>query len=66
MVELLARTNGASIAELISVTNWLPHTARAALTGLRKRGFRFVRSAEETRGTIYKLIGQETNLSEMV
>ena len=65
VVELLARTNGASIAELISVTNWLPHTARAALTGLRKRGFRFVRSAEETRGTIYKLIGQETNLSEM-
>ena len=65
VVELLARTNGASIAELISATNWLPHTARAALTGLRKRGFRLVRSAEETRGTIYKLIGQETNLSEM-
>jgi hypothetical protein len=29
----------ASIAELIVVTGWLPHTTSAALTGLRKRGF---------------------------
>ena len=28
-----------TLAELVSNTGWLPHTARAALTGLRKRGY---------------------------
>ena len=36
--ELLARDGGASLAELCEVTGWLPHTCRAFLTGLRKRG----------------------------
>ena len=31
----MART----LAELIAATGWLPHTTRAALTGLRKRGY---------------------------
>lgn len=62
-VELLARTNGASIAELVAVTNWLPHTTRAALTGLRKRGFSLTRSSEETRGTIYKMAGVSSYLN---
>ena len=37
--DLLAREEGASIDEMIAVTGWLPHTTRAALTGLRKQGF---------------------------
>jgi hypothetical protein len=32
------REGGAALAELNSVTGWLPQTTRAALTGLRKRG----------------------------
>ena len=36
---LLARDEGASLDELIAATGWLPHTTRAALTGLRKKGF---------------------------
>ena len=40
VVELLQRDRGATIDELIDATGWLPHTTRAALTGLRKRGFR--------------------------
>jgi len=36
---LLQRDQGARLDELTSVTGWLPHTARAALTGLRHRGF---------------------------
>jgi hypothetical protein len=27
------------VDELIGATGWLPHTARAALTGLRQKGF---------------------------
>jgi Protein of unknown function (DUF3489) len=39
VLDLLQRNSGASLDELTSVTGWLPHTARAALTGLRHRGF---------------------------
>jgi hypothetical protein len=35
---LLQRPNGATLSELIEATSWLPHTTRAALTGLRKKG----------------------------
>jgi hypothetical protein len=31
---------GATLGELVSLTGWLPHTARAALTRLRQRGFK--------------------------
>jgi len=39
VVELLQRDQGAKLDELIEATGWLPHTARAALTGLRHRGY---------------------------
>lgn len=35
---LLRRDQGATLAELVDATGWLPHTTRAALTGLRKKG----------------------------
>ena len=35
------------IAEMVAVTAWQPHTMRAALTGLRKKGHAIERS---TRG----------------
>lgn len=38
VIDLLQRATGATTAELIAATGWLPHTVRAALTGLRKKG----------------------------
>ncbi len=38
VLELLRRHQGATLAELVEATGWLPHTMRAALTGLRKKG----------------------------
>lgn len=38
VLTLLGREGGVSPAELIDATGWLPHTMRAALTGLRKKG----------------------------
>ena len=35
---LLRREQGATLDELIAATGWLPHTTRAALTGLRRKG----------------------------
>jgi Protein of unknown function (DUF3489) len=37
VIDLLSRDQGATIGELIAATNWLPHTTRAALAGLRVR-----------------------------
>ena len=38
IIALLEREQGASLAEMVEATGWLPHTTRAALTGLRKKG----------------------------
>ena len=39
LAALLVRDQGATIDQMIAVTDWLPHTTRAALTGLRKAGY---------------------------
>jgi len=36
---LLTRDEGATLEQLIEATGWLPHTTRAALTGLKKKGY---------------------------
>lgn len=38
VIDLLSRENGASLEELSNLANWLPHSTRAFLTGLKKRG----------------------------
>jgi hypothetical protein len=38
VLALLQRPEGATLAELVDATGWLPHTTRAALTGVRKKG----------------------------
>jgi hypothetical protein len=39
LVALLKQANGASVADITEATGWLPHSARAMLAGLRKKGF---------------------------
>ncbi len=39
LASLLVRDEGATLDQMIAVTGWLPHTTRAALTGLKKRGY---------------------------
>lgn len=39
VIDLLARPTGATLGDLIDATGWLPHTTRAVLSGLRKKGF---------------------------
>jgi hypothetical protein len=39
LVDMLERDEGATIQQIVDATGWLPHTTRAALTGLKKRGF---------------------------
>lgn len=38
VLAMMEREQGATLEELVAATGWLPHTTRAALTGLRKKG----------------------------
>jgi hypothetical protein len=39
VLTLLWREVGATLAELVEATGWKAHTTRAALTGLRRKGY---------------------------
>ena len=52
VIDLLGRKKGACIEELASATGWLPHTTRAALTGLRRRGYEI----ERDRSSVYRIV----------
>ena len=39
LAALVVRDEGATLAQMITATGWLPHTTRAALTGLKKKGY---------------------------
>jgi Protein of unknown function (DUF3489) len=55
ILELLQRDSGATLEELIAATDWLPHTTRAALTGLRKRGYAVtIDRSDKERGSTYR------------
>ena len=57
VIELLQREQGARLEELIAATGWLPHTARAALTGLRHRGYDVRLERGETgRASVYRAV----------
>jgi predicted ArsR family transcriptional regulator len=47
LVALLSRREGVTIVELTSAMGMLPHSARAALTGLRKKGHQIVKSTRD-------------------
>ena len=56
VIELLQGNDGVTLAELVANIGWLPHTARAALTGLRKRGYAVVIDrADKARGSVYRI-----------
>ena len=57
---ITALQKGATIDEIVAATGWLPHTARAALTGLRKRGYAIVTDrSDRARGTVYRIAPAE-------
>jgi hypothetical protein len=59
VIGLLDRPDGASLDDLIQITNWLPHTLRAALTGLRKRGLDIERRREDG-ATRYRIVDRKS------
>jgi hypothetical protein len=54
--KLIARKGGASITQLQAATAWQPHSIRAALSGIRKKGVPITRSANSKGVTIYRVM----------
>jgi hypothetical protein len=57
---MLTKDKGATLAALVEAMGWLPHTTRAAMTGLRKRGFAIERTRHEKLGSVYRIVGDQT------
>jgi hypothetical protein len=55
VVELLQRDGGATIGDLAEATGWLSHTTRAAITGLRKRGYSVMRDKRDSGASGYRI-----------
>lgn len=55
VLTLLGREAGATLVELVAATGWLPHTTRAALTGLRKKGHAIDRGKRDE-ATCYRVM----------
>ena len=60
LIGMLERPNGASVAELGQRLGWLPHTVRAAITGLRHGGREVTRSKDAEGQSVYRLARPET------
>ncbi len=58
ILDLLQRPTGASIAELTKATGWQPHSVRAALTGLRKKDHKVVRTKDDQGVTRYSIAAE--------
>ncbi len=55
VIDLLQREEGATLAELVDATGWLQHSARAALTRLKKKGH-VVDRAKRAEVTCYRIL----------
>ena len=52
---LLKRPRGASVAELAAAMDWQPHTVRAFLSGLRKKGRELLKENRKSGEVSYRL-----------
>jgi Protein of unknown function (DUF3489) len=54
--KLLSRKTGATIDELGAATNWQPHSVRAFLSGLRKKGSTITREERRDGAKAYRIV----------
>ncbi len=55
LVDMMRTAAGATIAQMGTKMGWQPHSVRAALTGLRKRGLAIIRERNDAGTTIYRI-----------
>ena len=55
LVGLLSRKTGTTIAKASEALSWQPHTTRASLTGLKKRGYVIERKDRTGKDSLYMI-----------
>jgi DNA-binding MarR family transcriptional regulator len=58
VLKLLARSRGATVADLTAATAWKPHTVRAHLTRLRKAGHTLERLERKSGPDAYHVVSK--------
>jgi hypothetical protein len=58
VLQMLQRTEGATLEQMVAATGWLAHTTRAALTGLRKKGHAVTSYKAEGQSRVYRIAAQ--------
>lgn len=53
LVGILSRKSGVTLAKASEALGWQPHTTRATMTGLKKRGYVIERLVREAKDSIY-------------
>lgn len=53
--KLLGRNKGATLAEISTATSWQSHSARAFLTGLRKKGLVLIKECRTSGETSWRI-----------
>jgi hypothetical protein len=59
LIERLRHEDGATIAGLSEAMGWLPHTTRAALSGLRQKGIVLLKLASPEGAPVYRIAAAE-------
>lgn len=54
VIQLLNRKQGVSLDQIMEATGWLAHSARAVLSGLRKKGYHIDRTMT-SKGSVYRI-----------
>jgi predicted ArsR family transcriptional regulator len=60
LIGMLERPEGAAVAEIGQRLGWLPHTVRAAMTGLRHAGREVTRRKDGEGRSVYRLAAPQT------
>ena len=63
VIKLLLRAKGATPVELIAATDWQPHSLRAFLSGVRKKGRVIVREARKNGEFAYRIVVAASGLA---
>lgn len=56
VIGLLRWIKGATIDDITAATAWQPHSARAFLSGLRKKGYEIVREERKSGKIAYRIV----------
>lgn len=66
LVTMLKKPNGMRVSLICEKLEWQAHTVRAAISGLRKKGFAVSRSKAKRSGeTVYAIVGSKSNIDEV-